>query len=47
MDLSQPIRLEFKNWLEGMTIALKYKTELKRDQIKSRTTSESSDSGTI
>ena len=46
VDLSQPVRLEFENWLEAITIALKYKTELKRDQVKSRTTSESSDSGT-
>ena len=46
MDLSRPIRLDFPDWLGALQIALKYKMELKRDQVKSRTTSESSDTST-
>ena len=46
MDLSRPIRLDFPDWLSALQIALKYKMELKRDQVKSRTTSESSDTST-
>ena len=46
VDLSRPIRLDFPDWLGALQIALKYKTELKRDHVKSRTTSESSDTST-
>ena len=46
MDLSRPIRLDFPDWLSALQIALKYKMELKRDQVKSRSTSESSDTST-
>ena len=42
MDVTQPIRLSFKNWLDALFIAQKYKKELKADsdEQSSETTNE-------
>ena len=42
VDVTQPIRLSFKNWLDALFIAQKYKKELKADsdEQSSETTNE-------
>ena len=42
MDVTQPIRLSFKHWLDALFIAQKYKKELKADSAEqsSETTNE-------
>ena len=34
MDVTQPIRLSFKHWLDALFIAQKYKKELKADGVE-------------